>query len=332
MEIRTGFPFRGKALDEIRDFLDQNGLKYDEGIHFSLCFVEDKRIIASGSLDGNVLKCIAVSGDYQEMGLTAQIVSGLVNEAARSGIFHLFLFTKPENESIFGSLGFYTIAATSESLLMENKKNGIKHFVNSLYTIPVNKTQGLTGAIVMNCNPFTKGHQYLIETAAQQCALLHIFVVSEDRSAFPPDVRYRLVKDGISFLSHVRVHQTGPYLVSAASFPEYFLKDSISPQAINAQLDLTIFAEHFAPALGIQCRFVGTEPSDPVTAAYNRQMQEFLPRHGIKVREIERILIHGTPVSASRVRQLIAESRLEEVRDLVPASTYQYLCSIGKKS
>jgi [citrate (pro-3S)-lyase] ligase len=228
MEIRTGFPFRGKALEELRTFLARNGLAYDEGVRFSVCLTEGEKITAAGSLDGGVLKCIAVSPEFKEAGLAARIVTELIGEAARNGVFHLFVFTKPGNEFLFGKLGFYPIAKTNDVLLMENKKDGIASFVASLERPAGAEAAGSpTGAIVMNCNPFTRGHQYLIESAAGQCAWLHIFVVSENKSAFPADLRYRLVREGTARIKNVLVHPTGPYLVSSATFPDYFLKASV---------------------------------------------------------------------------------------------------------
>jgi [citrate (pro-3S)-lyase] ligase len=355
MEIRTGFPFHGKALEELRAFLARNGLAYDERVRFSVCLAEGEKIAATGSLDGSVLKCIAVSPEFQEGGLAARIVTELVGEAARNGVFHLFIFTKPGNEFLFGSLGFYTVAKTNDVLLMENKKNGIASFVTALARPPVVTEGSSLGAIVMNCNPFTRGHQYLIESAAGQCAWLHIFVVSENKSAFPADLRYRLVCEGTAHIKNVLVHPTGPYLISSATFPDYFFKTSVygsqdsvsgnqdsvcansntvsgspgaaplSPQNINTLLDLTIFAECFAKPLGINRRFVGTEPFDPVTAVYNRQMKEALPRFGIEVIELERLEEKGEAVSASRVRRLLEEGKFEEMRGLVPQTTYDYL-------
>jgi [citrate (pro-3S)-lyase] ligase len=335
METRTGFPFRGKYLEELCAFLADNGLKYDERVTCSICLVENEWIVAAGSLDGNVLKCIAVSNDFQEEGLAARVVSGLIQEAARGGIFHLFLFTKPENRPLFANLGFYAIADTGEALLMENKKNGITDFVASLRHQAdgpaARGTDNKTGALVMNCNPFTNGHQYLIESAAKQCTLLRVFVVSENKSAFPPDVRYRLVKAGTAHIPNLLVHPTGPYLISAATFPDYFFKDSVSPHTINTTLDLTIFAEHFAKPLGIGRRFVGTEPLDPLTAAYNRRMKEFLPLYGIEVTEIERLAAGGKVISAGRVRELLAGGNMAEIQELVPPATFEYLSTRNGK-
>jgi [citrate (pro-3S)-lyase] ligase len=339
VDIKTGFPFRGKDLDELCVFLTRNGLKYDERIAYSLCLIENGKIAATGSLDGGILKCIAVSEDFQGGGLAARIVSALIDEAARNGVFHLFLFTKPENESLFGSLGFYTITKTNDALLMENKKNGIAGFVAALKKPEVLNAgtdtgmaavpgSGITGAIVMNCNPFTLGHRYLAETAAAECGVLHLFVVSEDRSAFPSEARLRLARAGTAHIKNAFLHLTGPYLISAATLPDYFIKDKVRAETVNALLDIKIFAECFARPLGITARFVGEEPLDPVTAAYNRQMKETLPSWKIEVREIKRLERGGTPVSAGHVRKLLADGRLEEAVELVPPSTMEYLRSL----
>jgi len=325
MELSSGSPFRGAALEKLKNFLLDCGLRYDERVEYSICLTaEDYGIIATGSLDGSVLKCVAVSPGRKSEGLAAVIVSELVNEAARRGRFHLFLFTKPANEELFGGLGFYPVAKTVHVLLMENKKQGVRQFVDSLN----GEGRAETGAIVVNCNPFTRGHQYLVETAAKQCGLLYLFVVSENKSRFSAQTRLELVRLGTAHLPNVRLCPTGPYLVSSATFPDYFLKDSpgaVSPRELNTELDLAIFAECFARPLGIRRRYVGSEPLDPVTAVYNKQMKEALPAYGIEVIEIPRLEDSGGPLSASRVRRLLDEGNLDAVRELVPPTTYEYL-------
>jgi len=329
MELKTGSPFRGAALEKLKRFLKDCGLKYDERVEYSICLVGDDRIVATGSLDGSVLKCVAVSPGCQSEGLAATIISELVSEAARRMCFHLFLYTKPENGELFGGLGFYPVAETHQVLLMENKKQGVRQFVASLKRPEV--TAGGAGdpaAIVVNCNPFTRGHLYLIETASRQCGLLYLFVVSENSSRFSAETRMELVRLGTAHLPNVRVCSTGPYLVSAATFPDYFLKDTpgaVSPLALNTELDLTIFAECFARPLGIKRRYVGTEPLDEVTAVYNKQMKEVLPSFGIEVIEIQRLEDPQGVVSASRFRRLVDEGNFEAAKELVPPTTWNYL-------
>ncbi|MDR2398479.1 MAG: [citrate (pro-3S)-lyase] ligase, partial [Spirochaetaceae bacterium] len=280
-------------------------------------------IAATGSLDGNVLKCIAVSSRFQNRGLTAQVVTELVTEALRRGLSHLFLFTKPEHRERFQDLGFYPITQTDEVLLMENQKTGIRSFVADLRRPPGTRIAG----IVAHCNPFTRGHGYLLETAAQDCDVLHLFILSEDKGEVPARVRRELAVQGTAHIPQVVVQPTGPYLISAVTFPAYFLKSPEVAQEANMRLDLKIFAEHFARPLGITRRFIGDEPLSPLTAAYNRCMHQLLPTYGIEVVQIPRLYAQGDPISASRVRALVKAGDLKAVEPLVPPSTFQYLAA-----
>lgn len=323
-----GFPFKGSKLKKLTEFLSNEHLEYDQGIEFTVILQDNKgNIAATGSLEGNVLKCIAVSDLYQGEGLSAKIVTALTSQAINNGHSHLFIFTKVENTYIFKELGFHLIASTNDVALMENRKNGISEFVNSLKSSLYENIDDNVGAIVLNCNPFTNGHLYLIETAANKCSLLNLFVVSEDKSVFPAKVRYNLVNNGVKHLTNVVVHPSSDYLISSATFPTYFIKDKYNASNINCTLDLTIFSEYFAKILNIKKRFVGTEPFDIVTASYNEQMKEFLERRGVEVIEILRHTFDESPISASRVRKLMAEGDYEQIRSLVPQVTYEYLMS-----
>lgn len=320
-----GYPMKGKKLQQLKDFLKEEHLDYDQGIEFTVNLCNRKgEIAATGSIEGSTLKCIAVSEKFQGEGLAARVVSALISEASSRGRLHLMLFTKPENTHIFTDLGFYLISATKDAALMENQRNGITNYVQS------QKPEGdynEIGAIVLNCNPFTYGHLYLAEKASQSCDFLHLFVVSEDRSIFPAAARYDLVKKGVEHLKNVAVHQTSDYMISSATFPTYFLKDKFKAGEINCVLDLTIFCDYFAKILGITKRFVGTEPFDMVTAAYNEQMKRILESRGIQVIEVERYQEDGNAVSASRVRQLMAQGDYEEIKKMVPKTTYNFLLS-----
>ena len=156
---------------------------------------------------------------------------------------------------------------------------------------------------------------------------MHFFLLSEDRSAFPADVRLKLAQEGLAHLDNVLVHPTGGYMVSAATFPAYFLKEKSYSGSVASQLDIDIFCRHFVPALGISVRFVGEEPFCRVTASYNEQMKTYLPAHGVQVVEIPRREIATQVISASRVRTLMAEQQYEEIRPLVPETTYRFLLS-----
>ena len=181
------------------------------------------------------------------------------------------------------------------------------------------------GSIVMNCNPFTKGHLYLIEYAAKQVDNLYIFVVQEDKSIFKFDERLALVKDGTAHISNVKVIPSGKFIISSTTFDDYFQKDSNQDVVIDATQDLSLFGQEIAPVLGINIRFAGTEPTCKVTSQYNREMKRVLPKYGVAFIEIERVEQDEKPISASLVRAYLKEDSMEEIKKIVPETTYQYL-------
>lgn len=328
-------PMQGPLLEEVKTFLLEQGLVFEGIPPFSTILRnDDDTIIGTGSLDGNVLKYIAVEKSHQGVGLLGQILTTLVTQAFSQGLRNLFVFTKPENKALFTPFGFYPIEETSSVLLMENSKNGIGRYVSALVKDTEDAVQkrglsvsGLVGTIVVNCNPFTRGHRYLLESSASQCSLLHVFVVSSDKSAFPTDVRLSLVRQGVADIPNIVVHEASDYLVSVATFPSYFIKEKQSAGQLNSELDIAIFLHYIAPALGITCRFVGTEPLCMTTAAYNRQMQKMLEARGVRFVEVQRLESGEQPISASRVRSLMGLKRFEELEALVPPTTYAFIMS-----
>lgn len=303
------------------------GLRYEGGAEYTVFLTDDEGgILGTGSLCGNVLKYIAVDDSLQGEGGAAAIVSRLVQRAYLLARKKLFLFTKPANEYLFRSLGFFTLAATNSVCYMENSRRGLKNYLDSL-----EKGSGVQGAVVANCNPFTLGHQYLMEEAASRVDTLHVFVVSEDRSEFPFRDRFELVRRGTEHIKNLILHESGDYIISHSTFPSYFLKEQGDAERVNAELDLVLFGERIAPALGITKRFVGTEPYCAVTNAYNEAMKKLLPRYGVEVIELER----RGGISASSVREALREGELGRVEKLVPKTTFDYIlkmkgCSGGE--
>ena len=178
----------------------------------------------------------------------------------------------------------------------------------------------------MNANPFTLGHQYLAETAAAGCDTLHLFVLSEDASLVPFAVRKRLVREGVAHLPNVVLHDSGPYIISSATFPSYFLKDEAAVIDGHARLDLAVFAR-IAKALNVTVRYVGEEPTSQVTGLYNQIMAAQLPAAGIDCRVIPRKAVDGKAISASTVRQALQAGDWDKLKTLVPPTTLQYFTS-----
>ncbi len=309
-------------LDKWKNFLKQSGLEADDFVSQIVLVWDNDAIIATGSRDGNLLKCIAVDKARQGEGLTATIITALKKEAFSEGINHLFLYTKPQNKIMFSDLFFYPIAQTDKVLLMEDRKDGINKFLDKF---PVDNGSKRTGCIIMNCNPFTLGHQYLIEKASKDCETLYVFIVSENKSRFTTEDRIEMVRRGTAHIPNVKVLPTGPYLISSATFPTYFLDDRENATQIQCLLDIEIFVKYYAPKFNITTRYVGTEPLSRMTNQYNIALKKFLPTHGIELKEIQRLEISETPVSASQVRALIDSQNVETVKLLVPDTTYDYL-------
>lgn len=326
MDIELLSGLQGARRKEWTAFLTRSGLAAEEDPEKTVLIWDEGELIATGSRQGNLLKYIAVSPLRQGEGLTATLLTQLRQDAFRDGHRHLFLYTKPQNRTMFSSLFFYPIVQTDKVLLMENQRGGIHAFLDSL---PVTPCEGTVGAAVMNCNPFTLGHRYLVETAASECDHLYLFVLSEDRSRFSTEDRMAMVKLGTADLPNVTVLPTGPYLISSATFPTYFLKERETAAQIQCRLDIQIFTKYFVPKFGITRRYVGTEPLSPMTNQYNEALRQYLPESGIDLRVIPRLELEQTPVSASAVRAHMDAGDPEALRRIVPETTFRYITEHG---
>jgi [citrate (pro-3S)-lyase] ligase len=345
-EVEVLFGLEERILDTKRDLeeraalLASRDLAVPGGEDLVLGFFLDDRLVATGALVGNILQGIAVTREMEGEGAAAAVTSALLKKAVERGMRKVFLYSKPQEARLFRELGFSLLAevvgerAGLGAALMEWGAEGIEDWKAGMAKFAEGKPRG-AGAAVVNCNPFTLGHRKLLEHAAERSPWLYVLVVEEDRSLFPFDVRLRLVREGISDLENVTVLPGGPYVISSATFPSYFTRvpaggDSRKITELYAALDLEMFRRHVAPALGVGIRFVGTEPYCPVTSVYNDLMKRILPAGGegippVEVREIPRFERDGSPVSASRVRDLIREGRPGEAAALVPKTTAQWL-------
>ena len=308
-------------------FLAKAELRLDDNLqYYAVLYDTQGEIVCGGGFDGNIIKCVAVSETARGEGLVNKLISHLRSEIKSRGADNIFVYTKPENKDIFESLAFYTIGISPKAILLESSKRGIVRLKNSLAKY---KRPGLNGAIVMNANPFTLGHLYLVQEAAKRCDNLYIFPVRADRSVFPYCDRYQLIKEGCASVANAEILDGGDYIISGATFPTYFLKKMGEAAETQARLVLDIFASHIAPSLDIKVRFVGSEPLDPFTQTFNNTMLQVLPPRGIQVEVIERLQNNDEPVSASRVRTLLKAGRLKEVSALVPPSTLAYLTTLA---
>lgn len=305
--------------------LHQAEIRTEENVDYTVGLFDGEKLIGTGSIADNVLKCLAICKDYTGGGAINQLVSHLMNRVFEDGETACYVYTKPASTASFQHLGFKEIARVEEELVfMEKAAFGFESYLQAL-SREVVEGEHIAG-IVMNANPFTKGHQYLVETAAKENDWVHLFVLSEDASVFPVAVRKKLVQEGVQHLKNVSIHDTKSYLVSSATFPSYFLKESSDVTRIQAKLDATIFREAIAPTLNIRFRYVGEEPYSEATNIYNEAMAEVFDDN-IQLIILPRKETAGEVISASRVRALFVEDKLDEIKPLVPQTTFDYLNS-----
>ena len=334
----------------VEAFLTANGLRLAPLDRYVVVTRDEDgdEILAGGGLDGNVIKCVAVSESARSEGLMNILVSRLIAIAREEGRESVKAFTKPENEGIFKSLGFALIASSPNAILMENGRGGLPEYKKYLASLA---RPGRNGAIVMNANPFTKGHRYLVEQAASQVDNLYVIVVKEDRSRFPYVERKAMIEAGCAGLDNVVVCEGSDYAISAATFPTYFLKKLDDATDTQIALDLDLFVNHIAKPLGVTVRFAGSEPEDALTRRYNELMAEILPgtsvavvrqahqpdselvkgsalrqaRRPIDFVEIPRLEQKGKPLSATSLRRALDKGNLKEAMEYIPKSTVPYL-------
>lgn len=357
MEIQTLNPTTPRQRQRIEAFLKRNGLRFDDMHYYAAITDDDGEMIAGGGLKGNVIKCVAVDDAHKGEAIANTLISHLIAHANEEGHSNVMLFTKPKNRQLFESLSFRLLAEAPEAVLMETGIGGINNMVEQLKKIkeegevckennqgckkeektnlnittpqhlnpstpqPLTTTTPLRGVVVMNCNPFTLGHRYLIEQAAKQVERLFVMVVREDCSLFAYAERKAMVEQGVTHLENVTVIDGSEYAISQATFPTYFLKRLDDAADTQMLLDLDLFRRHIAPALGATVRFVGTEPTDQLTRRYNELMHEVLT----DVREISRLEKEGNAVSASRVRKAMEQGDMSTIRQLVPPTTLPYI-------
>ena len=322
---------------KVEQFLETNQLRLDEVDYYAIVTEPNgDDILAGGGLQGDIIKCIAVSEQLRDAHLSNRLISHLISEAAQRGHHSVKVFTKPQNREVFESLGFRLVGEAPLAILMENghgiddytkylrSQAATEHLAERLANIslPTGEGQGgaSVGAIVMNANPFTLGHRYLIEQAAQQVDYLYVIPVKEERSLFPYAERKAMIEAGLNG-DRITVLEGSDYAISAATFPTYFLKQLSDAADTQMLLDIDIYRRHIAPALGATVRFVGSEPNDALTRRYNELLQQQLPA----VKVIERKQQEGLSIGASLVRKALAEGNFAKAAALVPPTTIPYL-------
>ncbi|MGG7162996.1 [citrate (pro-3S)-lyase] ligase [Clostridium ihumii] len=318
---------RERDVKEVKKFLEKFELDLDKDVDYTVVIRVDDEIKATCSKSKSVFKCFAVDDDLRGEGVSAKLLNALNDKLFDEGKYHSFIFTKPKNVEIFSGLGYKLIEKGEKVALLENGIYNINSKLDKImkeYNLDEIKSRA---ALVMNCNPFTLGHLYLIEKAASENEEVLVFIVEENKSLFPVEDRYNLVKKGCEHLKNVKVIKGTEYIISSATFPSYFLRKKDDILSAYTTLDATIFGKYFAKKFNIKKRYVGSEPYCEVTNAYNKTLKDVLPGFDVEVVEVERKTEKDSAISASRVRELIKSDNISEFNELIPKVTIEFLNS-----
>lgn len=320
----------------IENFLTPLDFDFDKNsVDYSIVIYNlNDEILGTGSAQGAVLKYVAVAPKYRKTTVFALLITHLLAKLVQKHEM-VFAFTKPINIPIFEGLGFRKIAVAKPLFsVLEYGLGGIKNYVNQLKKHKTKTLCKAVASVVVNCNPITNGHLYLIEKAALENDWLYIIVVQENLSAFPFSIRWKLIKKATKHLKNITLVPGGDYTVSGKTFPSYFLKGAELTDIIEkqAELDVTVFRDYVVPALEINKRYAGEEVYCKTTAAYNKAMKKLLPPVGVEVIEIKRSTDEKHNfISASKIREAIKKDNLIAVKNCLPKATWNFLQSETSK-
>lgn len=306
-----------RALEEF--LLDKEVIYEDVDASYVIRDAGD--IIATVSVKKNLIKFFYIDEAYQGEGLAIELINSALEDIISKGYRTYFVFTKAKNENIFTSLSMDVIEKTEDVVLLEG---GFFKYADWIQNIKKDLDKDEYSAIVMNANPLTLGHEYLVDKALEEARDLIIFVLEEDASYFSTKDRYKIVKNHYHNNGRVHVYKSGPYIISRATFPTYFLKKDTDKLKVYTELDAKIFAKRIAKDLNIKKRYFGTEPIDKVTEKYNEMMKKILFEYGVESEFIERKKINDEYISASKLREGL-ETDFESIKKYLSQDVYEYL-------
>ena len=141
-------------IEKAKELLESCGLSIPSGIDYTAGVYNDNgKLVATGSLKGDMIQGIAVDPAFQGEDLTAKVFTHLIQSTDRES---LYLFTKPDKVQQFVGLGMRHVAtARPYAGLLEWGKEGVKEFQEYISQF----ADGQASCLVMNCNPFTLGQQ-----------------------------------------------------------------------------------------------------------------------------------------------------------------------------
>ncbi len=318
MEIREAILQSEK--EEVKEFLSSFDLKYRKDVTYTVYAVENGKMVGTVSLLGSVIMLLAVDKSMQGENVALKLVDHVISKLRSDKMYGYRVFTKPEYLMLFIDMGFKVLIRSDKFVALEGGTSDVEKTVDGL----VNKVimehgfiDGDTAAIVINGNPFTKGHLALCEYALSKHRKLMLFVLEEDLSEFSFKERFSLAYLAMrAYGERVSVLPSTEYIVSKETFPDYFLHGADEQTEAYAEYDALIFKKYFMPKLGIVKRYFGGEKT-PYMQIYNETMKKTL---GDEFSFVERFKDGEEEISAKSVRNYIKEGNIKKALSLVPTS------------
>ena len=302
----------------VAEFLSAFELKFNAYADYTAYIEENGKIIATVSLAKNLICDLAVSPAFQGENLATLMIMHAVEKLRAEKIYGYKVFTKPAYMHQFLTLGFRKLVEGENFVALEGGESNVFTALNQLKTKILMDLGGFDddyGAIVINANPFTLGHLYLLEHALTKHNKVLIFVVQEDASEFSFKERFSLTFLATrQYRDRVCVLPSTEYMVSKATFPDYFLRSMEEVSKANAEYDAKLFHEYFIKELHISKRYLGAEEKEYMTL-YNQTLKRVLEG---KLEIVERLNQEGETVSASTVRKWLKEGEKEKAISFIP--------------
>ncbi len=298
-------------------FLGDFDLKLENNLDKTFYIEDNSCIVATVSVFQNIVKCLAVSNSYQGLDIASKLISKAINYIFDNDYDNIFVYTKPEYKSLFESLNFKVVMNIEDVCFLEYNSSIEKRLLE--IKDEYNLNLDCYAALVVNCNPMTNGHLYLIEKCALENKNVIVFVVEEDLSEFKFNDRFDIVRNVCQKLKNVTVVPSSEYIISSKTFPTYFIKDEVDSDDVSIRLDLNIFKEYFVRIFNINVRYVGSEPNSVLTNKYNDEMKKILKDVVI----VNRVCSDGEVISATTVRKLLLDNDYGKVKELLPKYSYE---------
>lgn len=305
--------------ENIIKFLNQMDMIWDEDIIQSFYIEHNNEVIATGSRSNKVIKGLAVKKEWQSYNLISLIIDEIAKSFQEDNIYQYYAVTHLDNKLIFESLGFKEIIKNDAIIFMEKGLSSVTETLNNLKSklekdLQVELTKLNIGSVVINANPVTNGHVELIKYASKKHDLLLVFLVEENKSFFTYKERMSLLYLATHMISNVKILPSTDYLVSSATFPNYFLKNDVSLHEYQALIDTLVFKKYFIPIFNINKRYLGSEVK-PYMVSYNNALVKAM---GNIIEIVERFSINGVMISSSHVRENIQNNEVDEALKYIP--------------